>query len=172
MVSSCCFPGSLLPNRLGLLVYPGFAIITWNNPKNRRNPVSPRDLLPVIFRVDFPWFSHVTRSLWWTPLSQQKLRFGPWMVWFTFFASMKRWKRTSSVFRNLEHAKGVMIRLYSRPKDYAVMIRDNPWKFYHIDVYLFDSPQICKTNDPRYMGVMKLFLKFKQTATWSWVTRS
>ena len=49
----------------------GFAIITWNNPKNWRNPVSPRDLLPVIF---YGWFSHVTRSLWWTPWKYRKIR--------------------------------------------------------------------------------------------------
>ena len=50
----------------------GFAIITWNNPKNWRNPVSPRDLLPVIF---YGWFSHVTRSLWWTPWNIGKSEF-------------------------------------------------------------------------------------------------
>ena len=71
----------------------GFAIITWNNPKNWRNPVSPRDLLPVNL---YGWFSHVTRSLWWTPWKYRKIRISwcrnqswmmrlKWLLWTCYF---------------------------------------------------------------------------------------
>ena len=73
----------------------GFAIITWNNPKNWRNPVSPRDKRYLSFEIK-GWFSHVTRSLWWTPWKYRKIRISwcrnqswmmrlKWLLWTCYF---------------------------------------------------------------------------------------
>ena len=46
----------------------GFAIITWNNPKKLEKPCITKGLATSTCQSLGARFSHVTRSLWWTPL--------------------------------------------------------------------------------------------------------